>query len=284
MVVMFETMLLFGLWLLLQVLPTDTTSLPPIPTPVSDWTGVLNWKKAATGTISRYDTKASDPPKNVPVIADEPKKRPDAHAGEKKSEPLGEPKKLEPRNDPKMLKEQLAELLREREGIVKESSGDSASTSESAKLRKQLLEMIGKLEQQKKAPPPAPHPDPKKPGGQGHPPEKFDLPTDKEPIDKVRAALNLYKAGEVDAAARAFKMIDTSILTKEDRAFTQYMTAGCLRKTGKVSEAMVIYREIADAKEDGFLTECALWQLGAIRSAQELETQLEQLRARRKSK
>jgi tetratricopeptide (TPR) repeat protein len=190
---------------------------------------------------------------------------------------------LEPTNDPKKLKEQLAELLREREGIVKEAS-DPAAPGEAAKLRKQLLDTLSKLEQQKKAPPPAAHPDPKNSGGDDHPPKKFELPTDKPPLDAVRLALGLYKTGDLDAALRAFKLIDTSVLTKEDRAFAQYLTAGCLRKTGKVSEALALYRDVAEAKEDAFLTECALWQIGAIRSAQELETQLEQLRARRKSK
>ena len=255
-------------------------SLPPIPAAGAG--DSPNWKTSTAVPVSLSDGKASDPadlPKTLPGVADEPMK---PAAAEKKSEPLGEPKKLEATNDPKKLKEQLAELLREREGIVKESAGDSAASGEAAKLRKQLLETLSKLEQQKKTPPP--HAEPKKPGGKDHPPEKLDLPTDKEPIDRLRLALNLYKTGDTDAALRAFKLIDVSVLPKEDRAFTQYMTAGCLRKAGKVPEALVLFREIADAKEDGFLTECALWQIGAIRSAQELETQLEQLRARRKSK
>lgn len=256
----------------LPAIPT----LPPIPAPGAG--DSPNWKKSTAVPVSLSDP--ADPPKTLPAVGDGPKK---PAATEKKSEPLGEPKKLEPTNDPKKLKEQLNELLREREGIVKEAAGDSAPAGEAAKLRKQLLETLSKLEQQQKKPP-ATHAEPKKPGGAGHPPEKLDLPTDKEPIDRLRLALNLYKTGDTDAALRAFKLIDVSVLTKEDRAFAQYMTAGCLRKTGKVPEALVLFREIADAKEDGFLTECALWQIGAIRSAQELETQLEQLRARRKSK
>ncbi len=85
-------------------------------------------------------------------------------------------------------------------------------------------------------------------------------------------------------ALDAFRLIDLAKLSGEERAFTQYLTACCLRQTGKVAEATAIYREITDEKADPLLTECALTQLGLIRSTRELDAQLEQLRARRKTR
>ena len=54
------------------------------------------------------------------------------------------------------------------------------------------------------------------------------------------------------------------MLAVDDRAFVQYMTASCLRQLGKRSEAAVLYRDVADAKDDEFLAECAVWQLTSV--------------------
>ena len=72
--------------------------------------------------------------------------------------------------------------------------------------------------------------------------------------------------------------------SKEDRAFVRYMLACSLRRLGKTSEAEVIYREVANSPDDEFLANCAIWQLSLIRSEQELQLQLEQLRSRAKTK
>lgn len=181
-------------------------------------------------------------------------------------------------------------LRAEREALDKASDPADAPADatgpagERAVLRAKLLELVKKLEQKKMAPPPA---GPTKPGAKEPMPPpraKFEVPEGLKPVDAVRLAQNLYRADEIDAALRAFRLIDVSALSREDRAFVQYMTACCLRKTGKLSEAAVLYREVADAKEDEFLTECAVWQLQTLRSSQELEAQLEQLRARRKGR
>ena len=73
-------------------------------------------------------------------------------------------------------------------------------------------------------------------------------------------------------------------LPPEDRPFVQYMTACCLRKMNKRSEAAVILRDVAANTEDEFIAKCAVSQLGLIRSTQELEAQLETLRAGPKTK
>lgn len=111
---------------------------------------------------------------------------------------------------------------------------------------------------------------------------KFEMPPSGNVLDGMRLAQNLYRDDEIDAALRAFRLIDTTQLTREDRAFVQYMIATCLRKLNKVGDAAVAYREVADAKDDEFLVECAIWQLSLLRATQELEDQRDQLRGRTK--
>jgi hypothetical protein len=102
--------------------------------------------------------------------------------------------------------------------------------------------------------------------------------------DPIREGMNLFRDGDFEGARRTFQLIDPVALPKEDRAFVRYMLACCLRRQGKPAEAEVIYREVANGGDDEFLVSCAIWQLSLIRSEQELQTQLEQLRARAKSK
>ncbi len=172
------------------------------------------------------------------------------------------------------LKKELAGLVADREELKKDLPLDS-TTAERAELRAQLGFLLKRLSE---APPPSmtsksPFPAPK---------PKFDFPTPESVLDGMRLAQNLFRDDELDAALRAFRLLDTSKMTREDRAFVMYMTATCLRKLNKPAEASIIYREVADAKDDEYLANCAIWQLSLLKSTQELEQQLEQLRARSK--
>jgi hypothetical protein len=174
----------------------------------------------------------------------------------------------------------------------KPSTADNAgprATAESAsaerlRLMIQLQELIRRLNER-----PAgsgidrPLPIGKPPVGPS-PRPKFEFPETGKPIDGLRVAMNLFRDNDFNSALRAFRLIDTTSMSREDRAFVQYMTASCLRRLNRNSEAAVIYREVADARDDEFITECAVAQLSMIRSAQELETQLEQLRSRQKGR
>jgi len=62
-----------------------------------------------------------------------------------------------------------------------------------------------------------------------------------------------------------------------------YMTAACLRKLGKTDEAATLFREVANAKGEVVLAECAQWQLSAMRWKHDVETTLGELRQRRKA-
>ena len=234
-------------------------ALPPIPAnPGGGEPGVPpNWKKA----VHRSDDQTADdskPTTNPPAVLPKPRNLP-----------------MDKPTDAKALKDEMEKLLKLRQETQPE--GEPGAADERTRLRGQLNDLLKKLDQPK----PKPMTGKEKPHA---PSPKVPLPEGGKPLDTMRFAVNAYKTGDVRAALDAFRLIDLSRLSGEDRAFAQYLTACCLRQTGKVAEATAIYREILDEKADPLLTECALTQLGLIRSTRELDAQLEQLRARRKGK
>jgi tetratricopeptide (TPR) repeat protein len=178
--------------------------------------------------------------------------------------------------------EALDKLKAEREKLLKQldpAAGNSIPTEdtlifERAKLRLEIAELLKRLEEQKTSPPPIVAVVPKV---KTLSPEELT-----KSLDPLAQAKALYLATSYEAALKAFKLIDSAALTREDRTFVQYMIASCLRRLGNLTEATQIYREVADAGEQEFLRECAVWQLSNIRWRQELEGQLEDLRKRLK--
>lgn len=182
-----------------------------------------------------------------------------------------------PPAEPKKLSTELDALQKERKAAQEEVTAEPTG-SDRVKMRAQLLEMIRLLGEKKN-----PEIVPVKPKELPESPKtKFELP-ENGAVDTLRMAQNLYKAGDLEAARLAFKQLEEKVGT-EDRLFVQYMLASCLRKQGKSSDAAVLYREVAEAKDDAFLKESALWQLSMLKSSQELESQLEQLRSRKKTR
>jgi hypothetical protein len=239
-------------------------AIPPI-SPNTDWgesAATPNWKKATY----RTDDHGSDDPKptaNPPAVLPKPRGVSGSGSTEKATA------------DAKALKEEMEKLLKLRQEL--QPDGEPGGTDERTKLRSQLNDLLKKLDQPKSKS----ATEKEKPHAT---PPKMPLLEGGKPIDAMRLAINAYKAGEVKAALEAFRLIDQTKMSAEERAFTQYLIACCLRQTGKVSEATAIYREILNEKADSLLTECALTQLGLIQSTRELDAQLEQLRARRKGK
>jgi hypothetical protein len=187
--------------------------------------------------------------------------------------------------DARKLKDEVEALLKEKDKLGKET----AETSEVSKLRKELLEKLKQLPDRLPTKPPAevmppPKELPVKPVKAPDPVKADPFPEGLVPLDPLRVAQNYFKAGDVDAAYRALRMTKTDALSPDDRTFAQYLTGCCLRRLGKLPEAAAVFREIADGKQDEFMTESALSQLAEIRKLQEIESQLEQLRAKRKAK
>jgi hypothetical protein len=177
------------------------------------------------------------------------------------------------RQFPKKRKDEVEKLTRERETLTKLTS-DATTDDERTRLKKQLADLISKLDQAKTKP--VPKVVEKKPSVAEPPIGKL--------IDPVRYGVLKYQDGNTKAALAAFRLIDPNGQSGEEKAFTQYLVACCLKQQGQMNEAVSLYREIAELKQDPFITECALWQLGAIRQLRELDTQLEQLRVRRKTR
>ncbi|MBX9624878.1 MAG: hypothetical protein K2X82_13820 [Gemmataceae bacterium] len=175
--------------------------------------------------------------------------------------------------DPGKLKADADALAKEREAAARDV-GPPAVATERAVLQAQLLDLLKRLNER-----PAPAPAPK-----ASPPPRFEVPDRVRPSDAVRMAENLFRDGDFDACLRVLRLTDRAQLGRDDRAFADYLTATCLRKLNKRAEAAAIYREVADARDDPFLAECAVSQLALMRSAEELEAQLEQLRGRPKTR
>lgn len=209
------------------------------------------------------------------------------------AQPVGQPLTgRTPPPDVKKLKDELEALVKEREKAAKDAATpEPGSRAEGVELRLKLLKLVDQIGQQRQSPPAAPSspgketapgPKPVTDPKSAKPEVKPDPLEGAIPIDPLRAAQNLYKAGDVEAAYRTLSYLTKKpeTLAREDRIFAQYLTACCLRKSGKLSEAMVVYRELATANEDEFITECALWQLATIRATLDLQGQLEQLRTK----
>lgn len=153
-------------------------------------------------------------------------------------------------------------------------TADTPVSDERTRLQAQIKEMIKRLGDRPPRPA-APKPEPPKP--------TFELPAPGAAVDPIGMATNLYRANESVAALGAFRLIDVSRLSREDRAFVRYMSACCLRKLNRRAEAAELFRDVAADKDDAFLAECAATQLSLVRSAQQLEEQLGQFRSQQKS-
>lgn len=150
-------------------------------------------------------------------------------------------------------------------------SAESVS-AERARLQGQLQQLLKLMEERAKSAPQA-----------ARPPVGRPAPTPAgQSVDAVRAAMNYFRDKDYDAALIVAKGIDPAALGREDRAFAQYLTGSCLLKLGRRTEAAAVFREVANARDDEFLAECAVWQLQLLRSRAEIEAQIEQLRGRSK--
>jgi hypothetical protein len=103
------------------------------------------------------------------------------------------------------------------------------------------------------------------------------------PVDPLALAQSLFRARDYTAALNAYRKLDKEDQKLEDRVAAQYMMACCLRKLGKVDEASILYREVANASGNEFVVENAQWYLRTMKERRELEAQLDELRQRRQA-
>jgi hypothetical protein len=103
------------------------------------------------------------------------------------------------------------------------------------------------------------------------------------PVDPLSLAQALYLAGDHEAALNAYRQLEQGEQKPDERIAIQYMIACCLRKLGKLDEATLLYREVANSGGNDILVENAQWYLRAIKDRRELEGQLDELRQRRQT-
>ena len=101
-------------------------------------------------------------------------------------------------------------------------------------------------------------------------------------VDPLALGEALFRNGEYAGALTAFRQLDLVEFKAEQRLMVQYLSACCLRKLGKFDEAVALYRDVANAKGDPVVAECAQWELGAVRWRHDIETEIERLRKERK--
>lgn len=170
-------------------------------------------------------------------------------------------------------------LKAESAGLAKERrEAESAAGSERERLADQLKTLLKRIDSLPDPGVPLPRPQ--------EPKTKFVEPDPGKAPDGVRLAMNLFRDGDFRAAYNVLRNLDP--LTRDERSFVRYLGACCLRRMGRTSEAEVVYREIANGQatgqEDEFLATCAASQLAVLRTNQELEAQLAQLRGRPKGR
>jgi hypothetical protein len=178
-----------------------------------------------------------------------------------------------------MLKTAQKTLAAEREAAARQldAPAPAEESSDTLKLRLRWAELMRHLEGPPGSPPPRIEGPvlPKQPDG-------AEGPTT-QPLDALALAENLYRAGDFDAALKAFRQIDLTGMRAEERVPVQYLIATCLRKLGKAGEAEARYREVANSRLDPVMAECAQWQLATMRWQSDLRSQVETLKQRRKA-
>ncbi len=103
------------------------------------------------------------------------------------------------------------------------------------------------------------------------------------PVDPLSLAQSLFLAGDHSAALNAYRKLEQEEQKAEERIAIQYMIACCLRKLGKLDEATLLYREVANsARQRHFGGECTVVS-ARMKDRRELETQLDEMRQRRQS-
>jgi hypothetical protein len=162
------------------------------------------------------------------------------------------------------LQAEIEAIARMQEGLGDDPMPPAAdSASERAKLRERLIELIDKLKSSSRSG--------SSPKAQS---QSADPISDMRPIDRLKQAENLYRAGEVRSAQKVLQSIEPASLAGKQGILVRYLLASCHRRLGEYDQARIIYRDIAASKEDAFLAECAAWQLQAIRSREEIATQV----------
>jgi tetratricopeptide (TPR) repeat protein len=188
------------------------------------------------------------------------------------------------RREVERLKAARQALEDERRKALPALTSPPGESEEAARLRLQIAELLARVGKRGK---PEKAPEEKAPPPQPEPPPAPKTPENKtlsdRPVDPLALGHALFRTENYEAALKAYQQIDVNALSPTDRLMVQYATASCLRKLGRVEEAMVLYREVANSGGDELLVENAQWHLNAIKWQRDLEAQIDQVRQRRQA-
>jgi hypothetical protein len=96
-------------------------------------------------------------------------------------------------------------------------------------------------------------------------------------MDRISLADNLFGAAEIPLALEIYRGLQNEHLGAADVRWVNYQIASCQRRTGSVSSAEQIYREVASARDDDLASVNARWWLDAIGRRKRLQSGLEGL-------
>jgi tetratricopeptide (TPR) repeat protein len=252
-----------------QPFPTATVQQPPLPQPFPTAPVPI-----ASDTPPLTQTEENDP--SVPIIP--------------VTLPLNTPADLDGDLHRALgrLHMELEALARERADLERQTPQmGSPGSAEWSLLRQRLFALRKRLEQPLAPVPPLTHPTPG--GSVQQSPEKnpkvtevsLPPPGGRQPGDPYLLAQAQFRAGQYQEALDLYHSLQPESLSMEERLLVQYLSACCLRKMGKLDDAITLYREVADAREDVFLAECSLWHLSNITWRRDVEKQLAGIRAAR---
>ncbi|MEZ6130167.1 MAG: hypothetical protein R3C59_15890 [Planctomycetaceae bacterium] len=94
------------------------------------------------------------------------------------------------------------------------------------------------------------------------------------PIDRMALATSLFATEQFAGCLKALEAVDLETLNSEKRDWHRYMTACCLRKQGKLSDAESQYRKLLSQSETQWLTEAAKWWLDHLNEQHKLQEDL----------
>jgi tetratricopeptide (TPR) repeat protein len=185
------------------------------------------------------------------------------------------------------LRQARATLKDEHTTTSSEFSEDGAAHSERmAALRLKLSNLLQQVDGTGPRGADVPSPSPRLSIDPAVEPRRSSEPAALEPdaaTDPVGFGNSLFGLGEYEQALKAYQQAEQVARKPQDRLPVQYLMACCLRKLGKVDEAVEQYRKIAETKADEPLRECAQWQLDNIKWRKEVEAQLKGLQQRRRA-
>jgi hypothetical protein len=191
--------------------------------------------------------------------------------------PVPVPDSTSLRNALEDLKNARKDLANQRDKANELIQGSSvADEMARIQLRLRVQELLRKLGDKSvpvKPTTPVRPPEPTR-AGPGTPPP----PLTETMTDPVALAQAQFRAGQFDAALKSLQAVDSSTLSRKDQVWVRYLTACCLRRQGKLSDAATIYREIAASREDSFLTDSAVWHLNFLNWRDEMQKSIDALR------